>query len=58
MLDSFDVMLYAMVLAADQASPIAPELDDEKVPGSKQAKPQDEGSVAMRSASCLHDADP
>jgi tricorn protease len=33
--------IYAVVLAADQASPIAPELDDEKAPGSKQAKPKD-----------------
>jgi tricorn protease len=37
--------IYAMVLAADQASPIAPELDDEKAPGSKQAKPKDDDSV-------------
>jgi tricorn protease len=37
--------IYALVLAADQASPIAPELDDEKAPGSKQAnaKASDEG---------------
>jgi tricorn protease len=33
--------IYALALAADQASPIAPELDDEKAPGSKQAKPKD-----------------
>src|ERR1700704_4988173 len=37
--------IYAVVLAADQASPIAPELDDEKAPGSKQAKPKDDGGV-------------
>jgi tricorn protease len=37
--------IYAMVLAADQASPIAPELDDEKPPGSKQAKPKDDDTV-------------
>jgi tricorn protease len=33
--------IYAMVLAADEASPIAPELDDEKASGPKQAKPKD-----------------
>ena len=33
--------VYAMVLAADQASPVAPELDDEKAPGSKQGKGKD-----------------
>ena len=37
--------IYAMVLAADQSSPIAPELDDEKAPGSKQAKPKDDDTV-------------
>jgi tricorn protease len=30
--------IYAIVLSADQASPIAPELDDEKAPGAKQNK--------------------
>jgi tricorn protease len=40
--------IYAVVLSVDQASPIAPELDDEKVPGTKQAKPKepDEGAPA------------
>src|SRR5258707_7120847 len=37
--------IYAAVLAADQSSPIAPELDDEKAPGSKQAKPKDDDTV-------------
>src|SRR5260370_29371724 len=37
--------IYAVVLAADQASPIAPELDDEKPPGAKQAQPKDDDSV-------------
>jgi len=37
--------IYAMVLAADQASPVAPELNDEKAPGSKQAKPKDDDAV-------------
>ena len=30
--------IYALVLAADQASPLAPELDDEKAPSAKPAK--------------------
>jgi tricorn protease len=30
--------IYALVLAADQPSPLAPELQDEKAPASKQAK--------------------
>jgi tricorn protease len=34
--------LYAAVLAADQPSPLAPELDDEKLPGAKAAKPKEE----------------
>jgi tricorn protease len=33
--------IYAVVLSVDQASPIAPELDDEKAPGTKQVKPKD-----------------
>jgi tricorn protease len=33
--------IYALVLAADEASPIAPELDDEKAPVSNQVKPKD-----------------
>jgi tricorn protease len=33
--------IYALVLGQDQASPIAPELDDEKAPGSRPAKPKD-----------------
>jgi tricorn protease len=32
--------IYAMVLSAEQASPLAPELDDEKAPGTKPAKPE------------------
>jgi tricorn protease len=40
--------IYALVLAADQASPIAPELDDEKAPGSKQTKGKD-GDAGDRS---------
>ncbi|HME39500.1 MAG TPA: PDZ domain-containing protein [Steroidobacteraceae bacterium] len=38
--------VYAVVLSADEASPIAPELDDEKAPGSKQAKPKESGEGA------------
>ena len=38
--------IYAMVLSAEQASPLAPELDDEKPPGTKPAKP--EGDAAGR----------
>jgi tricorn protease len=38
--------IYAIVLAADQASPIAPELDDEKAPGPKLAKPKDSDESA------------
>jgi tricorn protease len=38
--------IYAIVLAADQASPIAPELDDEKAPGPKQAKAKDSDESA------------
>jgi tricorn protease len=34
--------IYAMALASDRASPIAPELDDEKVPVAKQAQPKDD----------------
>ena len=30
--------IYAIVLSADQASPVAPEMDDEKVPAAKQNK--------------------
>jgi tricorn protease len=33
--------VYAIVLAADQASPVAPEMDDEKSPGSKQSNAKD-----------------
>ena len=33
--------IYALVLAADQPSPLAPELEDEKASGSKQAKSKD-----------------
>ena len=33
--------IYAVVLSVDQASPIAPELDDEKSPAAKQAKPKE-----------------
>src|SRR6202166_1025526 len=33
--------LYAIVLSGDQASPVAPELEDEKAPGAKPAKPKD-----------------
>jgi tricorn protease len=40
--------IYAIVLSADQASPVAPELDDEKAPGSKQAK-EKEGDDGARS---------
>ena len=35
--------IYAVVLAAEQASPIAPELDDEKAPGEKQADAKEGG---------------
>ena len=38
--------IYAMVLSAEQASPLSPELDDEKAPGTKPAKP--EGDAAGR----------
>jgi tricorn protease len=38
--------IYAIVLAADQASPIAPEWDDEKAPGPKQTKPKDSDESA------------
>ena len=39
--------IYAMVLAADQASPIAPELDDEKAPGAEpQSAKRDHGKPA------------
>ena len=52
--DLYDVrsMIYAIVLGRDQASPIAPELDDEKAPGSKPAKPKDgdERALAEKSA--------
>ena len=33
--------LYAIVLSGDQASPVAPELEDEKAPGAKPIKPKD-----------------
>ena len=33
--------IYALVLSQEQTSPLAPELDDEKAPGSKPAKPKD-----------------
>jgi tricorn protease len=33
-----------MALASDRASPIAPELDDEKIPVAKPAQPKDEGA--------------
>jgi tricorn protease len=36
--------VYALVLAADQPSPIAPELDDEKAPKQAKAKDGEEGS--------------
>jgi tricorn protease len=38
--DLYDVRsnIYAIVLSADQASPVAPELDDEKAPGAKPNK--------------------
>jgi len=38
--------IYAVVLAADQPSPVAPELDDEKASAQKQSKPKesDEGA--------------
>ena len=49
--------IYAIVLGQDQASPFAPELDDEKAPGPKSAKPKDsdenplaEESVPKRAA--------
>jgi tricorn protease len=49
--------IYAIVLSQDQASPFAPELDDEKAPGPKSAKPKDsdenplaEESVPKRAA--------
>ena len=32
--------IYALVLARDQASPLAPETEDEKPPGAKNAKPK------------------
>jgi len=43
--------IYAIVLSQDQASPFAPELDDEKAPGPKSAKPKDseENAVAEES---------
>jgi tricorn protease len=41
--------VYATVLAADQASPIAPELDDEKAPGSRAVKTK-ESDESVRSA--------
>ena len=51
--DLYDVRsnIYALVLSRDQASPIAPELDDEKPPESKPAKPKDdEGAKAEQPA--------
>src|SRR6267378_4098916 len=38
--------IYAVVLAADQASPVAPELNDEKAPAQKQPKPQEPDQTA------------
>jgi tricorn protease len=35
--------IYALVLAADQASPIAPEMDDEKTPGQRTAEAKEGG---------------
>jgi tricorn protease len=47
--DLYDVRsnIYAIVLSAEQASPIAPELDDEKVPAPKQPKAKD-GDASSR----------
>jgi tricorn protease len=39
--------IYAIVLSQDQASPFAPELDDEKAPGPKSAKPKDSDESAL-----------
>jgi tricorn protease len=39
--------IYALVLAADQASPIAPEMDDEKAPGQKPADAKEGGLIAQ-----------
>ena len=39
--------IYAIVLGQDQASPFAPELDDEKAPGPKSAKPKDSDENAL-----------
>jgi tricorn protease len=38
--------VYALVLAADQPSPVAPELNDERPPGQKPAKPKEAGETA------------
>ncbi len=37
--------IYALVLSAEQASPLAPELDDEKAPGVKPASPKESESA-------------
>ncbi|MGC1520591.1 MAG: PDZ domain-containing protein, partial [Steroidobacteraceae bacterium] len=42
--------IYAIVLAADQASPIAPELDDEKAPGEKPADAKEGGDKGPAAA--------
>jgi tricorn protease len=46
--------IYALALAADQASPIAPELNDEKAPESKQPKPKDGGVRAEEADRAEH----
>ena len=38
--------IYAVVLAADQTSPVAPELNDEKIPAQKQPKLQEPDQTA------------
>jgi tricorn protease len=42
--------IYALVLAADQASPVAPELNDEKPPAQRQPKPKDADEGARAEA--------
>ena len=46
--------IYAIVLSAEQASPLAPELDDEKPPGAKPAKAKegDDGAATDEAATC------
>lgn len=38
--------IYAVVLSQDQASPLAPEMDDEKAPAAKPAQPKDGDEAA------------